>query len=223
MQTHPLPSCPLCAAHDTVAHFADDSAREYLICSQCDLVFVPPQWHPTAETAKKRYDLHQNNPADAGYRRFLSQLADPMKVSIQVGAEGLDFGCGPTAALAMLFEEAGFLMSRYDPFYANDATVLERTYDFVASSEVVEHFVQPAQDWNLLLSLMKPAGVLGIMTSLRESSTDFARWWYRDDITHVCFYSRRTFEWLANHNKLAVEFKGGSVILLRRPGLSTMA
>ena len=140
MTVHPSSACPLCCFRDSTAPFARDAAREYMICSECDLVFVPPRWHPAPDAEKRRYDLHQNDPSEPGYRRFLSQLADPLKARLPAGAQGLDFGCGPTAALALLLEEAGFRMGRYDPFYAPDSTVLQRVYDFIACSEVVEHF-----------------------------------------------------------------------------------
>ena len=212
--------CPLCLQRGTTAPFASDAAREYWICSQCDLVFVPPHFHPAADAEKKRYDTHQNDPADPGYRRFLSKLAAPLKARLPARAEGLDFGCGPTSALALLLEEAGFRMYRYDPFYAPDRTALEQAYDFIACSEAAEHFFQPAREWELLLRLVKPGGWLGIMTLLREKDVDFSRWWYRNDFTHVVFYSRRTFEWLARRDGLAVEFEGPSVVLLRKPPFS---
>ena len=216
-------SCPLCARCDTLAPFARDATREYLICSQCDLVFVPPRWQPEAEKEKQRYDTHQNDPADPGYRRFLAKLVAPLTARLPAGARGLDFGCGPTAVLALLLEEAGFRMRRFDPFYAADRAVLEQTYDFIACSEAIEHFFHPAQEWELFLQLVKPGGWLGIMTLLREPDTDFVRWWYRNDFTHVAFYSRRTFEWLAQRDGLAVEFEGSSVVLLRKPPFSRPA
>jgi len=216
MSTQHHLSCPLCVCRDSVVPFARDAIREYLICANCDLVFVPPQYHPAADVEKRRYDMHHNDPKDAGYRRFLSQMADPLKARLPAGAEGLDFGSGPTGALALLLEEAGFRMNRYDPFYAPDAAILDREYDIVACSEVVEHFHQPAREWELLFRLVKPGGWLGIMTLLREHETDFTTWWYCRDITHVCFYSRRTFEWTALRYGLAVEFIGASVALLSR-------
>jgi len=215
--TNPISGCPLCAGHDTAAPFARDTTREYLRCAQCNLVFVPPQFHPATDVERQRYDLHQNNPSDPGYRRFLSQLTEPMIARLSAGAKGLDFGCGPTAALALLFEETGFKMCRYDPFYQPHQATLKQAYDFVACSEVVEHFFHPTREWKLLDRLVRTGGLLGIQTGLREPGTDFLQWWYREDITHVCFYSRLTFEWLARSKGLTVEFSGKSVVLLGKP------
>lgn len=208
--------CPLCDEHATLP-FARDAARQYLICPQCDLVFVTPQFLPAPDAEKKRYDTHRNDPSDPGYRQFLSKLAAPLTARIPAACQGLDFGCGPTSALALLLEEAGFRMRRYDPFYAPDRGVLDESYDFVACSEAIEHFFHPALEWNLFLRLIKPGGWLGIMTLLRDPGTDFVQWWYRNDFTHVAFYSRKTFEWLARRDGLSLEFLGPSVVLLRKP------
>ncbi|MEI6970830.1 MAG: class I SAM-dependent methyltransferase [bacterium] len=211
-------TCPLCEEENAIHRLAAGLDRPYLLCGRCDLVFVPPPSHPSPEEERARYDQHRNSPADTGYRRFLSQLVDPLIRRLKPGAAGLDFGCGPTAVLSLMLEEAGFRMSRYDPFYAPDRGVLDESYDFIACSEAIEHFFRPAGEWSLLLRLLKPGGLLGIMTLLREPGTDFAGWWYRSDITHVCFYSRRTFKWLADRDRLDLEFQGTNIALLGKPG-----
>ena len=177
---------------------------------------MPPQQHPSPAAEKQRYDLHCNHASDQGYRQFLSQLTEPLTARLQPGANGLDFGCGPTAVIALILENGGFRMNRYDPFYAPDRSVLETSYDFIACVEAMEHFFQPALEWKLFLHLVKPGGWIGIMTALREPQTDFINWWYRKDITHVCFYSRRTFEWLAMRDGLEVEFISKSVIIMKK-------
>ncbi len=213
----PASRCPLCERRETSTPFARDESREYLVCSNCDLVFVPPQFHPGPAAERQRYDLHQNDPEDPGYRAFLSLLIEPLRATLPEGAAGLDFGCGPTTALTGLLEEAGFRMSRFDPFYAPGRGVLQRAYDFVTCTEAAEHFFDPAREWALLVTLVRPGGWLGIMTLLREQDVDFAQWWYRRDFTHVAFYSRRTFEWLARRDGLALAIHGASVVLLGKP------
>ena len=41
-------------------------------------------------------------------------------------------------------------------------------------------------------------------------------WHYKNDQTHVVFFSRQTFEYLAERDKLDLEFIGNDVILLRK-------
>jgi 2-polyprenyl-3-methyl-5-hydroxy-6-metoxy-1,4-benzoquinol methylase len=206
--------CPLCA-REGADSFHSDAARPYLHCSECSLVFVPVRWHVSAEAAKKRYDLHQNDPHDAGYRRFLGRLVDPMVARLPAGAHGLDVGCGPVPVLSLLFAEKGFRVDNYDLFYADDRNLLKVTYDFVACTETVEHFTQPAADWDRLIRLVKPGGLLGVMTERLEQGMDFGRWHYTNDITHIGFYSKRTLKWIADRYNLDVDFVAPTVAIFQ--------
>jgi hypothetical protein len=208
--------CPLCRAAGTVRRFCDDPVRPCFLCGACDLAFVPRRLHLSPADQKRRYDLHRNDPRDEGYRRFLSRLLDPLIPRLPPGAEGLDFGSGPGPALSGLLGERGFRARDYDPFYANDPSALGRTYDFVTCTETVEHFSDPAADWDLLFRLTAGNGWLAVMTLFREPGTPFRDWWYRKDETHVCFYSRETLAWIARRHAAAVEFHGASVALFRR-------
>ena len=120
--------------------------------------------------------------------------------------------------MSVIMEERGYTMSIYDPFFAPDPAVLQERYDFVTCTEVLEHFRSPAKEWRLLLSLVKPGGWLGIMTRLLEDPGAFETWYYKEEDTHVCFFSRATFHYLAARDGLDVEFLGKDVILLRLPG-----
>ena len=81
--------CPLCAS-DTLSPYASDQRRTYLECVTCKLVFVPPEHYLSREAERAEYDIHENDPADPGYRTFLSRLADPLTQRLAPGASGLD-------------------------------------------------------------------------------------------------------------------------------------
>lgn len=130
-------------------------------------------------------------------------------------AAGLDFGSGPGPTLSLMFEEAGHRMQIYDPLYAPDQSVLSRQYDFVTATEVLEHFRQPAQDLQRVWSLVKPGGLLGIMTKLALDRDAFSNWHYKNDPTHVAFYSRETFEWLGGFWGAGIQFIGNDVIVIK--------
>lgn len=208
--------CPLCN-NSATRHFHRDKNREYRQCDCCLLVFVPPDYHLDAAREKAEYDLHQNNVDDPGYRRFLSRLVWPVQAKIPPPAQGLDFGCGPGPALAQMFQKAGYVMKMFDKFYARDFSVLAGPYDFITCTEVVEHLAEPGKTLDQLFSIIVPGGWLGIMTKLVIDSAAFARWHYKNDLTHICFFSRYTFQWLANHWACPVEFVGNDVILLKKP------
>jgi hypothetical protein len=207
--------CPLCAGADPVRWFRD-RRRDYLRCNACALVYVPRAQHLDADEERRRYDQHNNDPADPAYRRFLSALCQPMIERLSAGAAGLDYGSGPGPTLSLMFEEAGHPMRIYDPFYADDRAALRQRYDFVTCSEVAEHFAEPGREWKRLIGLLKPGGRLGVMTSLLTPDIDFGRWYYKDDPTHVCFYAPETIAWLAARHRLQVEFLTPAVVLLLR-------
>ncbi|EDK29368.1 methyltransferase-related protein [Vibrionales bacterium SWAT-3] len=197
-------------------HYFEDKRRAYLQCQQCELVFVKPDQRLEANEEKAHYDLHENDPSDAGYRRFLSRIADPLTDKISSNSHGLDFGCGPGPTLSIMLEEAGHTMELYDIYYHPETSVLEKTYDFMTATEVIEHLYHPDKVWQQWLNLVKPKGWIGLMTKLVIDVDAFAGWHYKNDPTHVVFFSRQTFQFLAERDKLELEFIGNDVILLRK-------
>lgn len=191
-----FPRCPLCLdarpqASETV------HGRMLLDCPVCRLLYVHPAHHLDAERERAHYGLHQNHPSDAGYRRFLSRVAQPVLSRVVRGATGLDYGCGPGPTLSVMLEESGLKVHDYDPFFAPDVRALERDYDFVTCTEVVEHFSRPRLEFERLRRLLRPGGLLAVMTEVLQPDRDVATWGYARDPTHVCFYRWETFEWIA--------------------------
>lgn len=215
-----LNHCPLCDAD--ARDFHQDRTREYFQCINCRLVFVTPEAFLSIEDEKARYDLHQNSATDMGYRSFLSRLLVPMTERLPRGSQGLDFGCGPGPTLSIMFEEAGYPMALYDPLYVPDESVLEVEYDFVTVTEVVEHLQSPMQTLNRIWSYVRPGGYLGIMTKLVIGPEAFAKWHYKNDDTHICFFSIETFVWLAEQWKVTPEFVGKDVIILQKSCVSEL-
>jgi SAM-dependent methyltransferase len=207
--------CPNCKTADGT-RFHQDGRRDYFRCQTCSLVFVPPSQLLSAEEEKARYDLHRNSPDDRDYRRFLGRVFIPMQERIAPESLGLDFGSGPGPTLSVMFEQAGHSMAIYDHFYARDPSVLEGRYDFITATEVVEHLHNPEGDLDKLWSCLKPGGWLGIMTKLALGREAFANWHYINDPTHVCFFSRTTFEWLARKWQAKVTFADKDVILFHK-------
>jgi len=208
--------CPLCDGR-TIEPFYEDKRRPYLRCCRCALVFVPPAYYLDRSAERAEYDLHCNALNDPGYRAFLSRLALPLTARLAPGSCGLDFGCGPGPALAAMLREAGHEVSVYDSFYQPERSVLNRQYDFICATEVVEHLHQPGTELSRLWSLLNPGGVLGIMTKLVLGPEAFAGWHYKNDPTHVCFFSEQTWHWWAREHGAGLELIGADVMLLQ-PG-----
>ena len=208
-----LPPCPLCASESSEP-VPLNSARRYFRCPECSLTYLDPAQRPGPAEERARYELHRNEAADPGYLRFLRELADPMIERLQPGARGLDFGCGPVPALASLFTAAGFPCVAWDPYFAPDPSLLDARYDFIACSEVLEHVYDPAAALAQLSRMLGDHGMLGIMTRFRDDdAVPFASWWYRRDVTHVCFYAESTIRWIAGRHGWSVELPRANVAL----------
>jgi len=208
-------SCPLCGDSSTTPYHRD-KVRDYLNCQTCDLVFVPRVQHLSAVDEKAYYDLHDNQPDDPGYRRFLGRLFTPLNERLVPNARGLDVGCGPGPALAKMFEEVGHTVATYDPYYAPDTSVLSARYDFITLSEVVEHMAEPGRELERLWTCLEPGGWLGIMTKRVRDPDAFTTWHYITDPTHVSYFSEATFQWLVKRWSASLVIAGDDVVLIAR-------
>ncbi|MFW5921509.1 MAG: class I SAM-dependent methyltransferase [Polyangiales bacterium] len=206
--------CPLCATE--TGPFHQDARRAYRACPTCSLVSVPARHHLGPAAERREYELHENDPADSRYRRFLSRAAGAVRARVPPPAEGLDFGCGPAPALSAMLEEDGYAMAVHDEHFAPDPSALARDYDFITATEVLEHLAEPAETLGILLGCLRPGGWLVAMTKRARDRDAFARWHYIRDPTHVVFFSDATFRWIAARHGLDLEIVGPDVIALRR-------
>lgn len=186
----------------------------FFICRECHLIFKDPRVFPSEEQELGHYLKHRNHEDDHGYRDFLRRLADPLCENLDEGIRGLDFGCGPTTLLARILEERGFPCAAYDPYFFPDPELLETQYDFMTCSEVIEHFHDPASEFERIASLIRAHGSLAIMTE--PPPTNFATWYYHLDPTHVCFYSPRSFEWICRRWGFSIRYAKKSVVILKK-------
>jgi len=217
-------NCPLCE-HDKVVDYHQDKKRPYLQCFNCQLVFVPKKHHLTPELEKEEYDKHENDLNDEGYIRFLSRAINPLLNELKelhsTELQGLDFGCGPAPALAQQVEKNGYKMDVYDPYFYPEPQTLNQQYDFVTCTEVVEHFNEPKKSLEQLFSLLKPNAILVFMTKLVIDQERFKQWHYKNDPTHISFFSRYTFEYLISsfnnsYRRFSLSFVDNDVIIIKK-------
>ena len=210
------PACALCSSKvSRMLHRSEDrhGVREFRVCGECDLAFVPPEFHLPVCAEVERYLMHDNDPGDSGYRKFLSRLWDVLKPRLPEQASGLDFGCGPGPALGQMMCEDGFEVSVYDPHFFPDGSLLTRKYDFITCTETVEHLRTPLKEFELIDSLLVPGGQLGIMTGMMDDRAEFASWYYQRDPTHIAFYSTSTMLWVGTRMGWSVEFPATNVTI----------
>lgn len=207
--------CLVCEQGDP-ERFQVVSETLYYRCPVCLATLMATECRLEPAEEKAVYTLHHNDPDDPGYRRFLSRLADPLLERLSPGSSGLDFGCGPGPALARMLGQAGMQMSVYDPLFYPASAVLEKPYDFITCTEVMEHLYHPAAVLRQLDSLLRPGGYLGVMTCFQTDDARFANWHYRRDPTHVVFYRQATLQWLADHQGWHLDVPAKDVAIFRK-------
>ena len=89
-------------------------------------------------------------------------------------------------------------------------------YDFITATEVLEHLHQPRRDLEAVWSCLQSDGWLGVMTKRARNREAFDQWHYKQDPTHVCFWSDATLQWLADHWNAHLELIGPDVALLQK-------
>ena len=225
-------NCPLCSAAAVAPLPVAGQVRRYHACADCRLVFVDPRDHLSPEQEFARYRLHRNSPENAGYVAFLRQVLAPALPLIPRGAAVLDYGCGPAPVLAQLLAAAGCAADSYDPCFTAPPAGREQEvpagsgmtgsrppgmkYAAVFATEVIEHFRRPGAEFAQMLARLAPGGLLCLMTELYRDDTNFARWPYTSDPTHVAFYHEMTLARLAANHRLTPVFTDHARVVLLR-------
>lgn len=186
--------CSLC--NSQTINYAFERKRNYLFCPICNSIQMDPKYYISLEDEKKRYELHKSDINDLGYQNFVKPITDFVFQKLDNKSLGLDFGAGHGPIISEILKKKGFEIKIYDPFFHNDLAVLDSKYDFIISCEVIEHFHNPAKEFKLLRSLLKDNGKLILMTDPYNDLTDFSKWYYKNDETHVFFYTEKTFEYI---------------------------
>ena len=212
--------CPLCGAAAPFGCWA--WGRAIHRCPVCGLHFVPPAYWMTIAEEIARYKLHHNCIDDTGYVRFLMPVIECLR---RHGVRGrvLDYGAGPTPVLTQLLIREGFKAQGYDPYFAGQdnneliTPVENGVVDAVVSTEVFEHFREPAREMDRIGLLVGTGGLLVVLTALVTEDVRMDTWHYANDATHIIFYTGETFRYIARRwGFQMVECDGNRLVVLRR-------
>ena len=207
--------CPLCSDTKGFTTLKGPDTRVYLACSNCKLIFAEPKFLLSGTDEKARYLTHNNGIQYPGYVTFLNQAIEPTLPYLKQNSNGLDFGCGPTPTISLLLKQQGFNCDDYDPFFFPQLP--DKVYDFVFATECFEHFYNPAKEIKTIYNLLKPDGILTIMTETWSTEEAFLTWYYVKDNTHVSFFHIDTFQYIAKTFGFEIIESGNArVIILRK-------
>ncbi len=141
---------------------------------------------------------------------ILDYGSGPEPALVQLLRESAAGGAGVRPA-ALPFLEQTRVVTGWDPFFAPDLPETDRAvaaavsssampeatdgFDLVTCLEVAEHFEQPQRGFAGIASRCKPGGYAAIGTLPIPADfpipDGFSSWWYKDDRTHVSFYTEK--------------------------------
>lgn len=190
-------NCALCGSE--TAEFSMVHQRAYHHCNCCDSVFMHSSHFLSDNEEKKRYEIHNNDVTDTGYQKFVSPIVNAVLNDFDKNHIGLDFGSGSGPVITTMLRKQEYQITTYDPYFDPNPQALKQKYDYIACCEVMEHFYNPHKEFTLLHSLLNEKGSLYCKTYLYDNTIDFSSWWYKNDPTHVFFYSKKTLNWIKDH------------------------
>lgn len=199
--------CPLCS---TLSKEFYVDKNTYYRCQACYGIFADEDDKPSVKSEKQRYELHNDDVNDIGYRKFVSPITHSILNNFSIHNSGLDFGAGTSAIISAILKEKNYNILNYDPYFHAFPELLERKYDYISSCEVIEHFYNPHKEFSLLKKMLNTDAKMYLMTEPYNEGINFASWYYKNDPTHVFFYTKETFQWIKK------EFGFSNVIISKR-------
>ncbi len=207
--------CPLCHNTDT-SLFHRNKKRDMYTCSHCQLIFSDATSHLPPQVEKNRY-LESNRKKQAALTQFLISLIAQCEQGSSAPLSGLNFGRVLDSSSLSSTGLHQHHIEQYDPFFAPDHHLLKQHYDYICCYKVFEHFRFPFKEWSLLGTMLKPGGWLAISTKLLTDIHSFDKWHHKNNLTHVSFYQRSTFEYLAEQAGFKLLFAANDLILVQKP------
>ena len=179
----------------------DKITSTYHKCATCDFISKDEASYVTPKQEKKIYDTHNNSADDPVYVAYFQDFIDTCLTKfIDAPSTALDFGSGPVPVLAQILRNMYAIeVDIFDKYYAPEKVYEGKRYDLITVTEVVEHLEDPIEYFALFKSLLKPGGVLAMMTQFHHNDEKgFEHWHYRRDESHVSFFTPKTMVIIAD-------------------------
>ena len=209
--------CPLCSSDSK--HYITVDSYSYNHCNQCNHIWLDSTHYLKEVEESERYLLHNNNADNISYVNYLTRIYNECekyapKSSLESGV--VDYGCCAEEVMVKVIEKSGYEGYGYDPLFNIVVPLNNLPVGVVIASESVEHFYNPLTEFKQIHSWLKPGGTLFIKTSLTDTVDDFGSWWYRKDPTHVQFFSRQSFQFIAETIGFRLLFAEKNTVVLEK-------
>jgi len=188
--------CKICKFDTSVL---SDSKKKLSYYQSCGFLYLDNMFIVDKESEKEQYDLHENSFESTGYvemfEKFIAKAIAPYEEDIE---SALEFGCGSGPVLAELLRRRSLAVDIYDLYFYPEKVYEGKKYDLITSTEVFEHLKKPMKVLNMLVEHTAKNGYIVLMTKFPpKDDKEFLAWWYRRDVTHISFFTPKSFELMA--------------------------
>jgi len=152
--------------------------------------------YPSSIEEMKRYLEHNNDINDIRYQNFVKPFIIAIINDFQKHHKGLDYGAGTGPVITKLLTDCSYNIKAYDPYFYDYPNYLKEKYDYIVCCEVIEHFYSPYYEFEKLKKMLKEKGKIYCKTELLRDNIDFEKWYYKNDLTHVFFYTEKSVHWI---------------------------
>jgi len=214
-------NCKICASNSPV-FFSDK--RTFYKCPYCSLIFTNETL--VGEQAEKHYKDQWDDQDEQFWKDRASDLHSLISQHLATPGKVLDFGSG-SGKLTEALKERGVDVTPLDPMthgYLKDQNYSDK-FDVIIAIEVIEHLTDLWKEFAELDKVLSKNGIMIFSTLLTnlfidlpesQSKESFAGWTYKDDPTHVCFYSNRAISVLAKISGYESFVYGHNLFVLKR-------
>jgi len=197
--------CPLCSGKKYIYYRFKE--RTYYQCEKCAGISLDESDRLSPADEMKRYLEHNNDVEDIKYQNFVKPIILAICNDFNRHNKGLDYGAGTGPVITKILTDDSYNIKTYDPYFHNFPYYLKKKYDYIACCEVIEHFYHPYREFKRLKTLLSKNGALYCQTDIYKDNISFKNWYYKNDPTHVFFYTEKTVCWI----KEKFNFKEGTI------------
>jgi 2-polyprenyl-3-methyl-5-hydroxy-6-metoxy-1,4-benzoquinol methylase len=193
-----------------------EDVRPFYACNVCGLIFSDCLL--SAEEVEKHYKDQYQNEWDWGNEAevFVLWLKNFRGTAPSLSLSILDYGSGG-GLLAEALRKVGFKVDCYEPMLHGDFNreSYSEAYDIIILNEVIEHLEDINKTLDIVYNVLADNGVVFIKTNLTDKLINnplnfqklFKGWWYKDDPTHISFFSFLTIEYICKDRGRRLEVR----------------
>ncbi len=191
----------------------------YYRCHHCGFIYLDDVHLIDEPSEKKHYEQHNNSFESLGYVKMFEDFIDVAVVPYEKNIKRvMDFGCGRGPVLAELLRRRGMEVDKYDLYFYPEKVYEGKAYELIVSTEVFEHLQEPLKILKLLSDHTVTNGYIVLMTRFPPQEDEaFIGWWYRRDVTHISFFTPKSFEVMAEKTGLKmIKTLNGNIVIFQK-------